>query len=114
MRSSRLLARFVRFFTTARLPLRRSHGEGRHLQHELRQADCHLHPVVIVKKPQVTYDFYSQIMSYIFNMLIYVCIILIDNLLQCFLFIGMIDLSKTYGTITSLICNALVMLMIYF
>jgi hypothetical protein len=52
-------------------------------------------------------------MSYIFNMLICVGMILLDNLLQYFLFIAMIDLSRTYGTTTSLICYALVMFMIY-
>jgi hypothetical protein len=59
------------------------------------------------------YDSYSQIMSYIFNMLIYVCMILLDNLLHCLLFIAMIDLSRTYGTAASLICYALFMFMIY-
>jgi hypothetical protein len=52
-------------------------------------------------------------MYYIFNLLIYVGMILLDNLLQCFLFIAMIDLSRTCGTATSLICYALVMFMIY-
>jgi hypothetical protein len=52
-------------------------------------------------------------MSYIFNMLICVGIILLNNLLQCFMFIAMIDLSKTCGTATILICYALVMFMIY-
>jgi hypothetical protein len=47
-------------------------------------------------------------MSYIFNMLI-----LLDNLLQCFMFIAMIDLSRTCGTDTSLICYVLVMFIIY-
>jgi hypothetical protein len=51
-------------------------------------------------------------MSYIFNMLIYVDMILLDNILQCFMFIAMIDLSRTYGTAISLICYALVMFMI--
>jgi hypothetical protein len=55
----------------------------------------------------------SQIMSYIFNMLIRACMILLDNLLQCLLFIAMIDLSGTYDTVTSLIYYALVMFMIY-
>jgi hypothetical protein len=59
------------------------------------------------------YSFCSQIMSYIFNVLIYVGIILLDNLLQCLLFIAMIDLSRTYGTTASLICYALVLFMIY-
>jgi hypothetical protein len=52
-------------------------------------------------------------MSYIFNMLIYVAMILLDSLMQCLLFIAMIDLSRTCGTAASLICYALVMFMIY-
>jgi hypothetical protein len=112
-RSSRLLARFVKFSTMARLPLHRSRAEGHRLQRELRQADHCLHPVVIVRKLQVTYGSCSQIMSYIFNMLIRICMILLDNLLQCFLFIAMIDLSRIYDTATILICYALVMFMIY-
>jgi hypothetical protein len=59
------------------------------------------------------YDLSAQIMSYILNMLIYVCMILLDNLLQCLLFIAMIDLFRTYGTAVSLICYVLVMFMIY-
>jgi hypothetical protein len=47
-RSSRLLARFIKFFTMARLPLHRSRAEGHRLKCELRQADCRLHPVVVV------------------------------------------------------------------
>jgi hypothetical protein len=46
-------------------------------------------------------------------MLIYVDMILLDNLLQCFLFITMIDLFRTYGAATILICYTLVMFMIY-
>jgi hypothetical protein len=97
----------------ARLPLHRSCAKSHRLQRELCQADCCLHPVIVVKEPQVMYDSYSQIMSYIFNMLIYVCMILLDNLLHCLLFIAMIDLSRTYGTAASLICYALFMFMIY-
>jgi hypothetical protein len=46
-------------------------------------------------------------------MLIYIGTILLDNLLQCLLFIAMIDLSRTCGTAATLICNALVIFMIY-
>jgi hypothetical protein len=53
-------------------------------------------------------------MSYVFNILICVGMILLDNLLQCLLFIAMIDLSRTYGTAVNLICYALVIFMIYF
>jgi hypothetical protein len=59
------------------------------------------------------YGSYSQIMSYIFNMLICIGIILLDILLQYLLFITMIDLSRTCGDVASLICYALVMFMIY-
>jgi hypothetical protein len=46
-------------------------------------------------------------------MLIYVCIILLDNLLQCLLFIIVIDLSRTCDSTAILIYNVLIMLMIY-
>jgi hypothetical protein len=52
-------------------------------------------------------------MSYIFNMLICIDMILLDNMLQYLLFIAMIDLFRTYGTTASLICYVLVMFMIY-
>jgi hypothetical protein len=39
--------------------------------------------------------------------------ILLNNLLQCVMLFGMIDLSRTRGTAASLICYALVMFMIY-
>jgi hypothetical protein len=109
-RYSRLLARFFNFFITAHLPLRQTCAEGRRLQRELRQADRHLHPIIVVKKPQVIYNFFSQIMSYILNMLICVDMILLDNLLQYF---PMIDLSRTCDSITSLIYYALAMCKIY-
>jgi hypothetical protein len=65
------------------------------------------------KELQVTYGSSPLIMSYILNMLIYVGMILLDNLLQYFLFISIIDLSRTCDCIATLICNALVMFMIY-
>jgi hypothetical protein len=80
-RSSLLLAHFTKFFTMARLPLRRSCAEVRRLQHKLHQVDRRLHSIIVIKEPQVTYSSCSQIMSYIFNMLIYVGMILLDNLL---------------------------------
>jgi hypothetical protein len=97
----------------ARLPLRRSRAESHRLQRELHQTDHRLHPVVIVKEPQVMYDFCSQIISYIFNILIYVGIILLDNLLQYLMFIVIIDLSKTCGTTNSLICYTVAIFIIY-
>jgi hypothetical protein len=101
----------------ARLPLRQTRTEGHHIQCKLRQADRHLHLIIIiivvVKEPQVTYSSSSQIMSYIFNMFICVGMILLDNLLQCLMFIAAINLSRTYDSIATLICTALVMFMIY-
>ncbi len=68
--------------------------KGRHLQREIRQADHRLHSVIIIKELQVTYGSCSQIMYYIFNMLIYAGMILLDNLLQYFLFTIVIHYSK--------------------
>jgi hypothetical protein len=96
-----------------RLPLRRTRVEGRRFQHKLRQADRRLQPIVIIKEPQVTCNYCSQIMSYILDMFICVYMIFLDNLLQYLLFINMIDLSRTYDNTDSLICYALIMLMIY-
>jgi hypothetical protein len=52
-------------------------------------------------------------MSYIFNMLICLNIILIDNLLRYLMFIVMIDLYSTYDT-ANLIYYVLIMFIIYF
>jgi hypothetical protein len=52
-------------------------------------------------------------MSYILNMLIYVDMIFLDNLLQYLLFIAVIDLSRSCDSIATLIRNALVVIMIY-
>jgi hypothetical protein len=82
-----------------RLPLRRTCTDDHRLQRELRQANRHLHPIVVIKEPQVMYGFFSQIMFYILNMLICIGMILLDNLLQYLLFIAMIDLSRTYGVL---------------
>jgi hypothetical protein len=112
-RSSRLLVHFFKFFIIPHLPLHRTSAEGYCLQRELRQIERRLHPIIVVKEPQVTYNFFSQIMSYILNMLICVGLILLDNLLQYLLFIIVIDLSTTYDSTAILICNALVIFMIY-
>jgi hypothetical protein len=112
-RYPRLLAHFFMFFITAHLTLHRTHAKGYRLQRELRQADHHLHLIVVIKEPQVTYGFSSQIISYILNMLICVGMILLDNLLQCLVLIAMIDPSRTCGSTASLNYNALVRFMIY-
>jgi hypothetical protein len=111
--SLRLLTPFFKFFITAHLPLHRTHAEGRRLQCLLHQDNRHLHPIIVINEPQVMYDFSSQIISYILNILICVGMILLDNLLQCLLFITMIDISRICGSTASLICNALIMFMIY-
>jgi hypothetical protein len=112
-RSSRLLARIFKFFVTAHLPLHQMRVEGHRVQHELCRADRCLYSIIVVKQPQVTYGFYFQIVAYILNMLIWVGMILLYNLLQCLLFIAMIDLSRTCCSTSNLICSALLMFMIY-
>jgi hypothetical protein len=52
-------------------------------------------------------------MSFILNMMICVGMIMLD-LLQCLICIVVIDLSNTFDSIVILICNSLVMFMIYF
>jgi hypothetical protein len=61
-----------------------------------------------------TYILNSQIMSYILNLLICVDIIMLDSLLQCFLFIDVIDLSSTFDAIVGSIYSLLFMFIIYF
>jgi hypothetical protein len=87
----------------AHLSLHRTHAEGRRLQCELRQADHRLRPIVVIKESHVTYDSCSQIMSYMLNMLICARMILLDNLLQCLLFVDVIDRCRIYDSITTLI-----------
>jgi hypothetical protein len=52
-------------------------------------------------------------MSYMLNLVICIGMILLD-LLQCSIYIVVIDLSSTYDSTTILICNSLFMFMIYF
>jgi hypothetical protein len=52
-------------------------------------------------------------MSYMLNLVICIGMILLD-LLQCSIYIVVIDLSSTYDSTTVLICNSLFMFMIYF
>jgi hypothetical protein len=112
-RSSQLLTRFFMFFITTHSPLHRTRAEGRRLQRELRPADRSLHPIIVVNELQITYDFSFQIISYILDILICVAMILLDNVLQCLMFIVVIDLSKTCGsTIILIYNNALVMFII--
>jgi hypothetical protein len=104
--------RFIKLFIIARLPLHWLRVEPHHIYRELRQSAHDLQEPTVVK--EVTYVFNSPILSYILNMLIYVGMILLDNLLQCFLFIAMIDLSRTCESTIVLICSSLVMFMSYF
>jgi hypothetical protein len=53
-------------------------------------------------------------MSYILNILIRVGMIFLDSLLQCFMFIAMIDLYSTFNSTIVLIGKSLFMFMIYF
>jgi hypothetical protein len=53
-------------------------------------------------------------MSYILNILICVGMILLDSVLQCFMFIALIDLSSIFDRTIVLIYNLLFVLIIYF
>jgi hypothetical protein len=53
-------------------------------------------------------------MSYILSMLLCVGMILLDNMLQCLLFIVVIDLSRTCDSADVLICNSLFRFMSYY
>jgi hypothetical protein len=63
---------------------------------------------------EATYIRNSRIISYILNILIYVGLILLDNLLQYVMFIVVMDLLRNCGNTIVLICNLLVMFMSYF
>jgi hypothetical protein len=60
------------------------------------------------------YVLHFPIMSYILSMLICLGMILLDNMLEYFLFIVVIYLSSTFDCTTISICNSLFMFMIYF
>jgi hypothetical protein len=100
------------FVITTRLPLHRSGTEPRHIYRELRLSVCGLQESTAAQED--TYALNSRIMSYLLNMLICVGMISLDNLLQCFLFIDVIDLSSTFNSTVLLICKSLFMFMIYF
>jgi hypothetical protein len=53
-------------------------------------------------------------MSYILNILVCVGMILLDSLLQCFLFITVVDLSSNFDSTVVSICNLLFMFIICF
>jgi hypothetical protein len=53
-------------------------------------------------------------MSFILNILICVDMILLDSLLQCFMFIIVIHLSSIFDIVVVSICNLLFMFIIYF
>jgi hypothetical protein len=76
------------------LPLCRLRAESHHIYHKLCQSVHGLHESNAIQED--TYILNCQIMSYILNMLIRVDIILLDNMLQYFLFIVVIDISSQY------------------
>jgi hypothetical protein len=103
-RSTWLLNRFSKFIITTRLSLHRSHAEPHHISCELHQS---MHS--LQKSTTVMED-----MSFILDILICVGMILLDSLLQCFLFIAVIHLSSTFDTVVHSIYNLLFMFIIYF
>jgi hypothetical protein len=78
---------FIKLFTRTRLPLHRLCTEAHHIYLKLHQSTCCLQESTTMQ--EVTYVFKSRFMP---CMLICVGMILLDNLLQCFLFIAMLHL----------------------
>jgi hypothetical protein len=111
-RSTRLLDRFSKFVITTHLPLHRSRTEPHHINRKLYQFMHGLQKSTTIKED--TYVLNSRIMSYILNILIYVDMILLDSLLQCFLFVTVVDLSSTFDSTVVSIYNLLFMFIIYF
>jgi hypothetical protein len=70
-RSSRLLTLFFKFFITASLPLRQTRAESRHLQRELCQANCRLHPIVVFIRSSSSRNRKSRMISPIKSCLTY-------------------------------------------
>jgi hypothetical protein len=82
--------------------------------HLLRNLSVYVQSSIIYVVQENTYMLNSSIMSYILNVLICVDMILLDNLLQYFMFIDVIDLSSTFNNTIILIYKSLFMFMIYF
>jgi hypothetical protein len=95
-----------------RLLLHQSHTEARHINRELHESARGLQKSTTVKKDM--YILNSRIMSYILNILICIGMILLDSLLQCFMFIVVIDLSSNFDSSVVSIYNLLFMFIIYF
>jgi hypothetical protein len=69
---------------------------------------------LVVEEEESSYIHLSLIMYFILSMMICICIILLNNLLQCLICIVMVDLSSTCDCTIILICKSLVMFMSYF
>jgi hypothetical protein len=93
-RSTWLLDRFSKFIITTHLSLHRSHVEPCHINRELRQSARNRQKSTTVKEDM--YILNSRIMSFILNLLICIDMILLDSLLQYFMFIVVIELSSTF------------------
>jgi hypothetical protein len=105
--SLRLLIHFFKFFIMTHLPLRQMRVEVVAFNaNSISQS-------VVFTKLLSSMNHKSPTISRLKNMLIYVCIILLDNLLQYLLFIVVIDLARTCDSTAILICNALVIFIIY-
>jgi hypothetical protein len=73
----------------------------------------HLNPIVI-KEEESSYVLFSNHPLHTAYVLICICMILLDNLLQWIICIVMIDLPSSYNYNVVLICKSLVMFMSYF
>jgi hypothetical protein len=62
-----------------------------HLHHVIAQTKHRLVHSTVIKDEEPFYVLFSQIMSYILHIMIYIGMILLDNMFQCILFIVVID-----------------------
>jgi hypothetical protein len=62
-----------------------------HLHHVITQTKHRLVHSTVIKDEEPFYVLFSQIMSYILHIMIYIGMILLDNMFQCILFIVVID-----------------------
>jgi hypothetical protein len=99
--------RFIKLFIMTHFPLCWLCIEPHHIYCELRQSTHGLQEYTATQEVMCVFN--SWIMTYILIMLICVGMILLNNLLQYFLFIDVIDLSRICKSNIVLIYNSLVM-----
>lgn len=109
---TRLFDRFLvfrRFVSTARIPSCRVNHSHRYLLHDSASESPSLHD-----DHQETCILSSQSMSSILIIVICLCMIVVDSMIDAMIYSGMIDLSRSYERLSSLFSNLFIMFVIYF